>query len=87
MPPDVRQFEPLAGENAEAAVLHLVRPAGSSSGATDQRKLARADEADGRISPPAGRRGAPWFHEIQWKTAGCGDADHLRTRQVTARLH
>jgi hypothetical protein len=50
--PEVHQFEPLAGEDAEAAM-----PAGTAR-AGDQNRLGRADEADWRISSAAKRGGA-----------------------------
>jgi len=61
----------LAGEDAEAVVLDLVQPAGSGGRAVDQYQLARANEADWRISSPTGRRGTPrrGFQEVQLKAA------------------
>jgi hypothetical protein len=59
--PDVRQFEPFAGEDAEAVVFHFVQPTGSGGRAIDQNGLTRAHEADRRISSPTGRRGAPRY--------------------------
>jgi hypothetical protein len=60
--PDVHQFEPLAGEDAEAAVLHLVQPAESGGRTIGHLRLARTGEADWRISSPRGRRiTSPWL--------------------------
>jgi hypothetical protein len=44
-----------AVKNPEAVMLDLVQPAGSGGRAGDQRKLARADEADYRIASQWGR--------------------------------
>jgi hypothetical protein len=52
---------PASGHGCEAVMLDLVQPAGSGRRAIDERKLARADEADWRISSPAGCRGAEGY--------------------------
>jgi hypothetical protein len=54
-------FALLAGEHAPAVVLHLVQPAGSGARAIGRRGIARANEADWRISSSAGCRGAPSY--------------------------
>jgi hypothetical protein len=55
----------LQGEDAEAVVLDLVQPAGPGGRAIDQYQLAWPEEADWRIPSPTGRRGAPWFQQVQ----------------------
>jgi hypothetical protein len=53
--PDFSALAQLAGKNPEAIVFHLMQPAGSGGRAIGERGLARANEADWRISSPAGR--------------------------------
>ena len=52
--PDLRALAQFADKDSEAVMLDLVQPAGSGGRAIDQDGLARANEADGRISSPAG---------------------------------
>jgi hypothetical protein len=57
--PDLHPLALLAGEDSEAVMLDLVQPAGSGGRAIGERRFARADEADRRMSSPTGRGAAP----------------------------
>jgi hypothetical protein len=57
--PHLGALTELADEDAEAVMLDFVQPAGSGRRAINERRLARADEADRRNSLPTGGRGGP----------------------------
>ena len=56
--PDHHLFALLYGEDAETVALHLVQPVAPSRRAVGERRLARANETDWRISSPSWRGGA-----------------------------
>ena len=58
-PPNLDALALFAGEDAEAVVLDLVPPAGSGWRIGDERRFARADEADQADFAPTRRGSAP----------------------------